>query len=246
MAEPHLVDNETRQSTHLMPARAAVWVADGKAYDDVDYAIGVETALGAMGIDALRRSLLDSGTDTPEVDLHVLTGGETSAYADVAWMRAAIERVQDLIEGAEQNRHAVFGICLGAHMIAHAISPGSVGRAERIEVGLEPVVFGDGNVIPVSQFHFEQIRRRPLIEAGGRILGRNDHSPVQAFQFGMRVIGVQFHPELDPDDMRKVITTHQDTIRQHGGSVDDALASIRDRQEVWSPALFERLIHRVL
>ncbi len=108
----------------------------------------------------------------------------------------AIERMLEL------NR-PVLGICLGAQLLAHALGA-PVTRASRPEIGwyplhttadgrTDPVLAPLGERAPVFQWH----GCRFDIPRDAVHLARSDGCEQQAFRWGERAYGFQFHLEMD-------------------------------------------------
>ncbi len=223
---------------------AVVHVADGVVFDQVDYGVRIEERLRAAGLRTARHDLTDPGAVPPPARLHVLTGGATSVSADVAWMRRAIETTRGLVDGALAGSQSVVGICLGSQIVAEAIRPGSITSADRIEVGLA-VVEPRGQETPplvVPAFHYESVAASVADGDGVEVRWGNAHSPVQGFRRGARVRGFQFHPELGPADLHRLIDDHAGTIERYGGDVDAAHRTVDRRRSELAEDLFERLV----
>ncbi|MEU6578485.1 hypothetical protein [Streptomyces sp. NPDC046805] len=247
----------------IMPVDVQICVADGLIYDGLDYADRIEQRLIRAGLSCGRLNLLAEAADPaarlPRPTLaYVFTGGQTSVHSDAEWMRATIALVRELIadtdkrdEGAEPASPgpAVIGVCLGSQLIAEALRPDSIIGTSGMEVGLTPVSRagdshrsggGDHGIGVVPSFHYQAIS--PQIEEvdGVRIEYRNEHTSVQALSFGERVFGCQFHPELTPDDVHRLIDFNEDVITDWNGDTAAAHRSVEQYQ--LHDDLFERLV----
>lgn len=131
-----------------------------------------------------------------------------------AWLRAAV--------------HAgtpVFGICYGHQLLAHALG-GQVdynpaGRESgTIELALDPAAAGDPlfaglpERFPAHATHLQTVVRAP---EGAAVLARSRQDNCQAFRWGERAWGVQFHPEFATHHMRGYVRARAQCIRSHGG-----------------------------
>jgi GMP synthase-like glutamine amidotransferase len=227
-----------------------ICVADGVLYHGVDYAARIEQKLAAEGLTSarfdLRASLIG---EPPPARAYVFTGGETSVHCDVPWMRSAIDMARVLTANADRQKYAVIGICLGAQLLAEAVRPNTIVSSTAIEVGLTPVVCADDELVQqvVPSFHYQAISSDIQSLAGTRIEWCNDHTAVQAFTYGERTFGCQFHPELSAIDVHNLIDYHASVITQRHGDVASAHQSVDRFAGVLSADLFQRtVVDRVL
>lgn len=223
-----------------------ICVADGLIYEGLDYADRIEQRLTGAGLGCARYDLTDPAPYLPRPGLaYVFTGGQTSVHSDAEWMRAAIGLMRDLVTQAEDGGPMVIGVCLGSQLIAEALRPDSIIGSSGIEVGLTPVCgarCGDGEVGVVPSFHYQAITPRIEEVAGVRVEYRNTHTAVQALSYGERVFGCQFHPELSPEDIRRLIDFNADVIAEWNGNVAAAHGSVERHQGALSEDLFDRVV----
>ena len=99
----------------------------------------------------------------------------------------------------------VLGVCLGAQLLAAALGA-PVTRAEDPEVGVgevtlvdggpaDPVLGPEGENLPVVHWHSDTF----AIPEGAVRLAASERCQNQAFRYGDRVYGLQFHVEVDDD-----------------------------------------------
>lgn len=227
---------------------AFVWVADGLVTDDLDYGDRLVERLSSLGLRVARRDLTSIDSAVPAARLHVLSGGSTSVNDRSTWMPRALALTRSLVEGAQREDHTVVGICLGSQMITEALWPGGVRTGERIEVGLTEVWWRDGDSerIIVPAFHYEELDPSTVTGGGSRVVADNAHSPVQGFRLGTGIWGLQFHPELEPADVRRMVRHHRPTIEAHRGTAEAALRSVDQLESRWKRDLFDRVFHRII
>jgi GMP synthase-like glutamine amidotransferase len=220
-------------------------VADGLIYDGLDYASRIEERLLAAGLESARRDLTRSPAEGLQpARAYVFTGGSTSVLSDASWMRSAIDTARHLIVNAAHGRYAVIGICLGSQILAEALRPGSIISAQSIEVGLTTIeLAGDHQtreVVPA--FHYQSIS--PAIAAIPRthVEWCNAHTSVQAFKYGDRTFGYQFHPDLTVADVHSLIDYNRDLITEYRGDIAAAHRSVAYHSDALSADLFRRTV----
>jgi len=125
----------------------------------------------------------------------VSLGSQHSATAtDPGWIPAEIE----VLRGAVDAGVPVLGLCFGGQALSLALG-GGVDELDRPEIGWVPVEPLDGGAVPGGpwlMWHAEQMRVPP----GARELARSPAGPA-AFSAGPH-LAVQFHPEVDVDQVR--------------------------------------------
>ena len=154
---------------------------------------------------------------TDEFDWLVVMGGPmgVSDIDEYPWMRPELE----LIGASVERGRRVLGVCLGAQFIAHALGA-RVYPAPEKEIGWFPV---EG--LPVTQpgvYAGLPDRLTPLhwhgdtfeLPEGAVHLARGPACTNQAFQYGQRVIGLQFHIEATPESVAEMTDHCADDIEE--------------------------------
>jgi GMP synthase-like glutamine amidotransferase len=77
---------------------------------------------------------------------------------------------------------------------------------------------------------------------GVRIEWRNNQTAVQAFQYGERIYGCQFHPELTASDVHRLIDFHAKVIIDWGGEPGAAHRSVDEYCDELAPDLFKTAV----
>jgi GMP synthase-like glutamine amidotransferase len=133
-------------------------------------------------------------------------------------------------------------------MIAEALWPGGVRSAEQIEVGLTEIQwrYRESERLVVPTFHYELLDRSTVVGGSGEVVADNAHSPVQGFRLGAGVWGLQFHPEFEPADLRRIVMHHRRTIEARRGTAESALRSVDQLESRWTRGLFDRIFHDIL
>ena len=128
--------------------------------------------------------------DPGAYDLVVPLGSDQHAYDDgVPWL----PRELALLQRAVEHEVPTFGICFGGQLLARVLG-GSVQPAPAAEIGWFDVRTTDADLIgpgPWFQWHYDSFTP----PAGATVVAESAVGP-QAFVRD-RVIGLQFHPEVD-------------------------------------------------
>ncbi len=160
--------------------------------------------------------------DTSGCDAWITTGSRYSVNDEEPWIRDLEQFVRQVADSAAP----FIGICFGHQLIAKALG-GSVVRSDRgWGVGLKEVdVRGDlglGDSYRVLTSHQDQIDALP---PGGEILGWNEHCPVAMLGVGDNMVGIQGHPEFDPDYSEALMESRRGNLIPEE-TVDAGLASL--------------------
>lgn len=148
---------------------------------------------------------LDGGQSIPDVagyDLMVVMGGPQDVWQEkeFPWLIAEKAAIRKFVVDLGRP---FLGICLGHQLLASAIG-GEVGLAKTPEVGIlkiemtpegksDPVFRNVANPMTVLQWHGAEVLAVP---EGAEILARSESCAVQAFRYGKRAYGMQFHVEI--------------------------------------------------
>ncbi len=154
----------------------------------------------------------------------IVFGGANSANdcRDHEWVR----REMDFIERCLKEDLPFFGICLGAQILARVLGA-SVGPHDdaATEIGfleVRPVASQNRFLerpLTVMQWHAEGFD----LPAGTARLAESDLFPNQAYALGEKVIGVQFHPEVNPEVLAIWHTRNKETRPEQFTDVDRAV-----------------------
>jgi GMP synthase (glutamine-hydrolysing) len=199
-----------------------------------------EAPLRAAGLE-LDERFLGAGDPLPDVrELRgiVAFGGSQSAVDLAAQPLLAAEA--DLLREAVGRDLPVLGLCLGGQVLARALG-GRVRRARRRAVtwrALTPQdpgdpLFGAHPVVPALHWN-EDVFTLP---AGAvEVLRGPDPRGVEAFRFGPRAWGLQFHPEVDAAALDGWYARYGDWLAQAG--IDEAEARALDARWLDHQAAF--------
>lgn len=145
--------------------------------------------------------------DIDDIDFLIIMGGPMSVNDQTAypWLR----RESEFIAKAIQKGLRVFGVCLGAQLIARALGAAVTASHEK-EIGWFDIYRNPASGTDVFQFP-EQLRvfhwhgETFQIPPGARHLATSDGCQNQAFQYGNRVMGLQFHLEMKPESVQTLV-----------------------------------------
>jgi GMP synthase (glutamine-hydrolysing) len=204
-------------------------------------------ALRAAGVE-LDERFLPEGDPLPaleDVDGILAFGGDQSVR-DIA-ADPVLTAEAELLREAVGRGLPVLGVCLGAQLLAHALG-GSVDRLPRRMVAWTPIeslpaAAGDPVIgsLPANAFalHWNEDGLEP--PPGAVELLRRPGGTAEAFRFGERAWGVQFHPEVDPESLEGWYRTGYQELSEAGVTEEQARAADAQHlpgQRALSEALF--------
>lgn len=156
-------------------------------------------------------------------DLLVVLGGSMSAYDDLEFIRKEIAFLDQRIrEGGK-----VFGICLGAQMLAYAMGASVYAGTEReagwrtVDILPHPLTADMKPVEMVFHWHGDTFD----LPEGTILLATNDAYPNQAFATpDGRVLGTQFHFETTQESMESLLNADSSYLTSDSPFVSDEAA----------------------
>jgi GMP synthase (glutamine-hydrolysing) len=144
-----------------------------------------------------------------DLDWLIIMGGPMNIYEDDKYPWLTLEK--HFIAEAIKNNKIVIGICLGSQLIADVLGA-KVYKGQEKEIGWYPIqVTPEAQVSQVftsfppsfTVFHWHSdIFDLPL---GAVRLAYSEVCANQAFIYGDRVLGLQFHLESTPDSVQQII-----------------------------------------
>ncbi len=183
----------------------------------------LESELNRLGftITYLEAPLVNFNNYNPtEPDLVIVCGAPIGAY-DESIYPFLIDEI-DYIEKRLASKKPLFGICLGAQLIARILG-GHVGPMihGKKEIGFAPIQLtkaGENSPlallkdVPVLHWHGDQFD----IPANTERLAETELCPNQAFAIGTQVLGLQFHLEANPDEIESWLVGHASELHSEG------------------------------
>jgi GMP synthase-like glutamine amidotransferase len=161
---------------------------------------------------------LDDGEAVPVAsayDMLLMMGGTMNVYEEdkFPWL---IEETQAIRRAVEEGK-AVLGVCLGGQLLAKALGA-QVRLGAATEIGLAPITLTEsGEADPL----FDGLPQVEAVEwhddtfdipTGADALARSEGCAHQAFRFGERAYGLQFHPEVSPMMLAEWIKAEGESI----------------------------------
>lgn len=198
------------------------------------------------------------GEDLPpadDFDLLVVMGGSMNIYEEVKypWLSEEKKFIRELIDSGG----AVLGICLGAQLVASVLGA-RVTKNKYMEIGwFEVQKTAEARDVEICsriperftafQWHGDTFD----IPEGAVRLFRNEACENQAFLYGDRILGLQFHPEVERETVEAIVENCFDEIEE-GFKYIQPLSGIIDLSKI-APAnavmasfmdYFERLLDK--
>jgi GMP synthase-like glutamine amidotransferase len=171
-----------------------------------------------------------------------------AADDDAAWYPA----VEELLRSAVRDRVPTLAVCLGAQLLARAlggrVEPAAAGPeigarlvGKRDAAGDDPLFAGVPLMPDVIQWHHNEITELPV---GATLLAASPSYPNQAFRYGDRAWGVQFHLECDVAMLTRWADGGRDELAELGYDDEDVAtmlarcaAVLPDVEETWRPVV---------
>ena len=149
---------------------------------------------------------------TEDFDVLVVLGGPMGVYEEEKY--PFLKEEKELIKKAISEGKKVFGICLGAQLIADALG-GKVFKGEwGKEIGWKPIYPQDHleilyrDEITVFHWHGDTFE---LPDNAVRMASSQMYKN-QAFRVGNQAVGLQFHLEVEPEGIEKWIDAYRDEL----------------------------------
>ena len=180
---------------------------------------------------AIRLFAGDSLPNTDEIDLLIVLGGPMNVDEEENF--PFLREEKRFIERIIEQKKPVLGICLGAQLIAQVLGA-KVYKGEQKEIGWFPVNKFDqsespfAKILPATFTTFHWHGDTFDLPRGAVHLGSSAVYENQAFAFGDKVLGLQFHLEATLDMVRLMIENEAEEI--HSETAAGAKFVQTDRQ----------------
>ena len=153
---------------------------------------------------------------TEDIDWLVVMGGPMNIYEENKYPWLVKEK--KFIEQAIKHEKIILGICLGSQLIADVLGANVSPNTEK-EIGWFPIeltpeaqassVF---NILPNPLTVFHWHRDTFELPQGATWMAKSEGCQNQAFIYGEKVIGLQFHLESTKSSVQKLIENCQDEL----------------------------------
>ena len=151
-----------------------------------------------------------------DFDWLVVMGGPMNVYEELQYPWLAAEKA--FIGRAIESNKMVLGICLGAQLIADVLGAGISANRQK-EIGWFPVyrtaladrlpqVAALEDAVECLHWHADRFELPP----GAVHVARSDACDNQAFVYGQRVLGLQFHLEVTPEGLQALVQNCKNEI----------------------------------
>ncbi|BAP12903.1 MAG: glutamine amidotransferase [Alcanivorax borkumensis] len=179
-------------------------------YGDFDdwIAQGLGQLSPVIRVDAIKEGPLPAPESLAGV---VITGSHAMVTEAKPWMKKLAHWLFSTLENAQQL--PVLGLCFGHQLLAQVLGGEVADNPLGMQVGTVPLRFTaagqqDALLGAMAGHPWAQVVHRQSVltpPPGSTVLASNVHDACQAFRYGERVWGVQFHPEFSADVMRSYL-----------------------------------------
>ncbi|XSG83053.1 MAG: glutamine amidotransferase [Methyloligella sp. ZOD6] len=184
---------------------------------------------------------LDAGIDdlgpAANADLLLILGGSISAYQHDEF--PFLKREIAVIKRAMDRGVPTFGICLGAQLMSLGLGAKVYANRE-CEIGWAPIALteeGKESALAVLGANGGQVLHWHKdvfdLPEGTTRLASTELTPNQAFSKGRRILGVQFHPELQVNNLERWLIATSQALRGAGIRPQ----SLRDQARTHGPGM---------
>ena len=217
----------------MKPTIHLIDVTDFELPDGTKSSDWFEGAFKKLGIDAEFELEVYDGTETIFPELNelsdcghgiIVSGSSGAVFEEKLWIPPLLQFLKD----AHSRNIWMLGVCFGHHALAEALGGKVEANPRGREMGTttvyltdeglsDPILEGFGQPEFVNLTHKTQVTRLP---DGAVRLAFNQMTPVQAFRLN-RSIGVQFHPEITPVQLRQLAEMFKSVLIRKERFLDD-------------------------
>lgn len=190
-----------------------------------------------VGIPSLQLTVIDAEADIlcavrGGIDGVIISGSPRDAWGPDP-VNGKLLRVVDL---CQLRQIPVLGVCYGHQLLGRALGAPVAPQAEGFELGNvtltltsaglnSPLFRGFPQEFEVLQSHADAVLELPR---QCRLLATGGLTPIQSFDWNGQLLGVQFHPEQEPETIRFIWSTRRDKWRDKVSfELDERLENVR-------------------
>jgi GMP synthase (glutamine-hydrolysing) len=194
------------------------------------FAALIRDALGEASVDLVEIDARSGAVpDLREYAAVLITGSPASVTERAPWMLATEARLREAADAGSW----LLGICFGHQLLAQALGGRVAKNPNGREIGTvelalhEPHALFAGVEAPhlANMTHVDAVVELP---AGARVLAKSALDPHSALEFGERVFGVQFHPEIDAEVMADYVAMRWELLVGEGLDAQRIQSSISE------------------
>lgn len=181
-----------------------------KEYGDLDQAFIRAAEIPKDNAEIVRVYLDETLSSLPDTYCGILiTGSPLMITAPETWM----DKTAVWLRHAIKQSVPILGVCFGHQLLAYALG-GIIGRNPNgLEAGTATITMTRDreddllfNILPQHvDFHVHHYESVLQLPPNTKVFGMNSHEAYHAVRYAPFTWGIQFHPELDPEFMRKIM-----------------------------------------
>ncbi len=159
----------------------------------------------------------------------IILGGSSEFYLSLNKekknniLQSALENISPLIKYILENDFPTLGVCFGHQMLGYFLGEKVIADENQAETGSFSVFLTEEGVksplfseMPKSftvQFgHRDSLEKLP---EGAKLLARSKRCKIASFVYKNNIYGVQFHPEMDLEDVKLRLSLHPEYQRRN-------------------------------
>jgi GMP synthase (glutamine-hydrolysing) len=182
-----------------------------------------------------------------DYDALIIMGGSMSVHDEkiYPWLKEEKKYIKQAIKAGK----SILGVCLGAQLIADVLGA-KISTAPVKEIGWFPIAWSDAAMghkiiaglnpaMNVFHWHGEQF----AIPDGTVHLASSKACANQAFLYGNKILGLQFHLEMDEEAIEKIIDNCGNEISAPSPTIQSAETI---KEKIANTAACERTLFRIL
>lgn len=157
--------------------------------------------------------------------------------------------LNDLTQNISQKDKSLLGICLGHHIILDSLA--SEVKMSRLELGYKQINFSKDYALfknlknPFFAFEFHTNSALNLSK-DFRNFASTESFSIQAVQYKDKpIFGLQFHPEVNPERVKRIFSLYKKKFEQLGFFEKQFLDGFQNYSESGGIQIFENFIHQI-